>query len=77
MAQFKDYSRDPGYSRAIRMKIGDGLREQHDLTEPLPHSLLALLKRLETRVATQERLYAAVEAGVAAMAHLSRQTEEP
>ena len=26
--------------------IGDELREQHDLTEPLPHSLLALLKQL-------------------------------
>jgi hypothetical protein len=75
MTRFQDHLRYPRHSRAIRMKIGGELREQHDLTEPLPHSLLALLKRLDTHVendATQERLYAAVEESLAAMAHLDR-----
>jgi hypothetical protein len=75
MAQFRDYLRDPGYFRAVRTKIGDELSEQHDLTEPLPHSLLALLKQLEPHVEiddTGERLYAAVEKSLEAMVRLDR-----
>jgi hypothetical protein len=75
MAQFRDYLRDPGYFRAVRTKIGNELREQHDLTEPLPQSLLALLKQLERRVEvddTGERLYAAVEESLEAMVRLHR-----
>ena len=81
MLRFRDHLRDPGYFRDIRKPVGDELREQHDLTEPLPQSLLALLKQLETRVEIEERLYAAVEQSLAAVAHLARRhpgkTQEP
>jgi hypothetical protein len=84
MLRFRDHLRDPGYFRDIRKPVGDELREQHDLTDPLPQSLLALLKQLDIRVendATRERLFAAVERCIAAMAQLERRnprkTQEP
>ncbi len=51
----------------IRGDIGCSLRSGHDVAEPAPHSLVALLKDLETRVrdAERERLFAAVDATVA------------
>ena len=79
MTQFRDHLRDPGYFRAVRTKIGDELRKQHGLTEPLPHSLLALLEQLERRVEiedTGEKHYAAVEESLAAMVRLDRRHRE-
>jgi hypothetical protein len=84
MLRFRDHLTDPGYFRDVRKRVGDELREQHDLTGPLPQSLLGLLKQLDIRVendATRERLFAAVEQCLAAMAHLERRnpgkTQEP
>jgi hypothetical protein len=51
----------------IRGDIACSLRTGHDVAEPAPHSLMALLKDLETRVrdAERERLFTAVDARVA------------
>jgi hypothetical protein len=38
------------YFMAIRAKLGEGLREQYDLTEPMPEGLVKLLAQLETSV---------------------------
>jgi hypothetical protein len=48
MLRFQDHLVDPGYLRPIRAKIGEGLREKYDLMEPVPQSLVALLRQLET-----------------------------
>jgi hypothetical protein len=54
---------------AIRTKLGEALRLQYDLAEPMPRGLLELLSQLDTgacvRDVTQERLYAEVEQGIA------------
>jgi hypothetical protein len=56
---------------AMRAGLGQALREQHDLTEPLPQSLVELLGQLNASVRAREsnegRLYAAVDECVAAM----------
>jgi hypothetical protein len=56
---------------AMRAKLGQALREQHDLTEPLPKGLVELLGQLDASVrarnSTQARLYAEVDECVAAM----------
>jgi hypothetical protein len=55
---------------AIRTKLGKVLREQYDLTEPPPQSLVELLRQLDARVTretTEARLYAAVDECVAAI----------
>jgi hypothetical protein len=66
-SDFRD-SRNDG---AIRAKLGQALREQHDLMEPLPPGLVELLGRLEAGAGVREtpraRLYAAVDECVAAM----------
>jgi hypothetical protein len=55
--------RDSRYDGAIRDKLGQALREQHDLMEPLPPGLVELLGRLEAGAGFREtpraRLYAA------------------
>jgi hypothetical protein len=57
--------------RAIRTKLGEALREQHDLTESTPKGLVELLCKLEIRESAREiseaRLYAEVDACVAVM----------
>jgi hypothetical protein len=75
MAQFRDYLRDPGYFRAVRTKIGDELREQHDLTEPLPTQPPRIAQAARAHVEiddTGERLYAAVEKSLEAIVPLDR-----
>ena len=51
----------------IRSAVGSALRAEHEVSEPAPHSLIALLKELETRVraAERERAFAEVECRVA------------
>jgi hypothetical protein len=51
----------------IRRDISSALRAECAVPEPVPHSLVALLKDLETRVrdAESERLFAEVDARVA------------
>jgi hypothetical protein len=56
---------------AMRAKLGQALREQHDLTEPLSQGLVELLGQLDASVRAREsneaRLYAAIDECVAAM----------
>ncbi len=63
--------RDSRYDCAIRDKLGEALRNKHDLMEPLPPGLVELLCRLEAGASVREtpgaRLYAAVDECVAAM----------
>ena len=51
----------------IRSAVGSALRTEHEVAEPAPQSLIALLKELETRVrdAEREKVFAEVEARVA------------
>lgn len=77
-SDFRD-SRNDG---AIRAKLGQALREQHDLMEPLPAGLVELLGRLEAGAGVREtpraRLCAAVDECVAAMVEAaSRKPGEP
>jgi hypothetical protein len=53
--------------RAIRAKLGETLRERHDLVEPLTPRLLELLAQLDIRERTKAKLYAEVDECVAAM----------
>jgi hypothetical protein len=73
--------RDSRYDGAIRAKLGEALRQQHDLMEPLPPGLVELLGRLEARAGVRdtnrERLYAAVDECVAAMVCADRKPREP
>jgi hypothetical protein len=73
MARFQDHVGDPGYFRPIRLKLGEGLREQYDLMEPLAPGLVELLGQLDTtiriRESTRERLYAEIDECIAAMVH--------
>jgi hypothetical protein len=74
--------RDSRYDGAIRDKLGEALRKQHDLMEPLPPGLVELLGRLEAGAGVREtpraRLYAAVDECVAAMVHAAnRKPREP
>jgi hypothetical protein len=63
--------RDSRYDGAIRATLGEALRKQHDLMEPLPSGLVELLVRLEAGAGVREtagaRLYAAVDDCEAAM----------
>jgi hypothetical protein len=57
--------------RAIRTKLGEALRERHDLMESTPKGLVELLRKLEISEGAHEiseaRLYAEVDACVAEM----------
>jgi hypothetical protein len=63
--------RDSRYGGAIRAKLGETLRERHDLVEPLAPRLLELLAQLDisvhVRETTEAKLYAEVDQCVAAM----------
>jgi hypothetical protein len=84
MTRFQDHLGDPAYSRAIRTKLGDALREQYDLLEPVPPSLVELLARLSASVrfreTTEAKLYAEIDECVAALVQAAnrkpRETEE-
>jgi hypothetical protein len=71
MTRFQDHLSDPAYSRAIRTRLGDALREQYDLMEPVPPSLVELLTQLNARVrfreTTEAKLYAEIDECVAAL----------
>ena len=72
--------REPQYFGTVRAKLGQALREQHDLMEPLAPGLLELLGQLETAADTREaaRLYGEVDEAVAAIIRAAhRNTEEP
>jgi hypothetical protein len=80
-ADFRDSPFD-GDALAIRTKLGQALREQYNLAEPLPQSLVELLSKLDigacVRDVTRERLYAEVDECVAAMVHAAnRKPGEP
>ena len=68
--------------KTIRTKLGEALREQYDVTEPPPQSLIDLLRKMEIRECTREiteaRLYAEVDECVAAMVQpADRKPREP
>ena len=70
------------YDGAIRAKLGETLRERHDLVEPLAPRLLELLAQLNTsfyvRERTEAKLYAEVEECIAAMVRAAnRKPREP
>jgi hypothetical protein len=79
MTRFQDHLSDPAYSSAIRTKLGDALREQYDLMEPAPPSLVELLAQLNASVrhreATAAKLYAEIDECVAAL--VSSANKEP
>ena len=70
MEQHDDFKERP-YFVAIRAKLGETLRERHDLMEPLAPRLLELLAELDPRAYvrenTENKLYAQVDDCVAAM----------
>jgi hypothetical protein len=80
MEQHDDFKERP-YFVAVRAKLGEALREQHDLMEPLPQGLVELLARLETSVrigeVTRERLFAEIDECIAAMVHAAYGKPDP
>jgi hypothetical protein len=58
---------------AVQTKLGEELRAQHDLMEPLAPRLLELVEQLDARFfergAAEVRLYAELEEGIAALIH--------
>jgi hypothetical protein len=82
MTRFQDHLSDPAYSSAIRTKLGDALRDQYDLMEPVPPSLVELLAQLNTSVRHREaraaKLYAEFDECVSALVSAAnRQPREP
>jgi hypothetical protein len=82
MTRFQGHLSDPAYSRAIQTKLGDALREQYDLMEPVPPSLVELLAQLDTSVRHREaraaKLYAEFDRCVAALVcAANRKPREP
>jgi hypothetical protein len=82
LQQRPDNFSDSFYYRAIRTKLGEGLRQQYDLMEPLPQGLVELLGQLDTsarvRDATRAKLYAEVKEGIKAMGDAAnRKPREP
>jgi hypothetical protein len=61
------------YFPPIRTKLGEALREQYDLMEPLPQGLAELLGQLDARERerdiAQARLLAELDESLEAMAH--------
>ncbi len=60
---------------AVRAKLGEGLRAEHDLMEPLAPRLVELLQQLDARArereSTEARLHAEVEESIAALIRLA------
>jgi hypothetical protein len=74
--------RDGLYDGAIRARLGEALRERHDLLEPLEPRLLELLAQLDTSVRLREtakaKLYADVDECIAALVNAAhRKPHEP
>jgi hypothetical protein len=71
MQQRHNEFREPPYFGTVRAKLGQAVREQHDLMEPLAAGLLELLGRLEivadAREAARARLYGEIDEAVAAI----------
>jgi AcrR family transcriptional regulator len=69
------------FREAMRAKLGQALREQHDLTEPLPRGLVELLGQLDASVRardTEARFYAEIDECVATMVRVAnRKRGEP
>ena len=70
------------YDGAVRAKLGETLRERHDLKEPFAPRLLELLAQLGTTVHVREaeeaKLYAEVDDCIAAMVCVAnRKPREP
>jgi hypothetical protein len=66
------------YDGAVRAKLGETLRERHDLKEPFAPRLLELLAQLGTTVHVREaeeaKLYAEVDDCIAAMVCVAART---
>jgi hypothetical protein len=77
MPRFQDFLRDPCLE-AIRVKIGEGVRDQYNLMEPVPQSLVALLRRLETSAGAREtkraKLFAELDECVGEMVRAAGRT---
>jgi hypothetical protein len=54
MRQRPDDFSDNRHDGAIRTKLGEALRQQYDLMEPLPQALVELLERLGTRARARD-----------------------
>jgi hypothetical protein len=54
---------------AVRAKLGEGLRAQHDLMEPLAPRFIELLQQLDASVFELESTRARLYAGVRAIVH--------
>ncbi len=69
----RQHDRDGRYDGAIRARLGEALRERHDLVEPLEPRLLELLAQLDTNFRLREtakaKLYAEVDECIAALVH--------
>jgi hypothetical protein len=81
MEQHDDFKERPFFV-AVRAKLGESLRERHDLTEPLPPGLVELLAQLDSSVrvrqTTEAKLYAEIDECVAAMVSAAkRKPSEP
>jgi hypothetical protein len=82
MQQRYNEFREPQYFGTVRAKLGQAMREQHDLMEPLAPGLLELLGRLETAADAREtaraRLYGEIDEAVAAIVRTAhRKPGEP
>jgi hypothetical protein len=78
----RQHDRDCRHDGAIRARLGEALRERHDLLEPLEPRLLELLAQLDTNVRLREtakgKLYAEVDECIAALLHAAnRKPREP
>jgi hypothetical protein len=72
MQQHTDHFREK-HLAAVRAKLAEGLRAEHDLMEPLAPRLVELLKQLDARALEREtaqaRLNAELEESIAALLH--------
>jgi hypothetical protein len=72
MQQRNDHFRD-NHLAAVRTRLAEGLRAEHDLMEPLGPRVAELLKQLEAktleRETAQARIYAELEESIAALIH--------
>jgi hypothetical protein len=70
MEKHHDFKERP-YFVAVRAKLGEALREKHDLMEPLAPRLLELLAQLDTNIDVRQtkaaRFYAELDECVAAI----------
>jgi hypothetical protein len=74
MQQHTDHFREKQLA-AVRAKVAEGLRAEHDLVEPFAPRLVELLQQLDARAlereTTEARLYAEVDESIAALIGLA------